>query len=191
MQEGMSYPQSGGTIDFDELFRLHHRSVSQFVAVRVSDPDRVQDITSEAFLECMRYCRSLDVVIQHPRALLFTIARRCVIRYYEERRRAQREIPIDEAPEVVAPGSVIEQADLSAAVAEARHAMDRLRVEYREVLILHGVVGMTIREIAEVTGKQSGTIRVLLFRARRALRKALGYGAESMNVNTHDHTSPP
>lgn len=172
----MSYPQPSGAIDFDALFRSHHREIAQFIAVRVADPERAQDIAAETFLACMQYCRTSDAVIRNPRALLFTIARRCIIRAYEERTKMLREVPMEDAPDVIAPGSLPDATDANAAVAETRRAMDRLRVEYREILILNGVVGMTISEIATVLGKQSGAVRVLLFRARRALRKELGSG---------------
>jgi RNA polymerase sigma-70 factor (ECF subfamily) len=44
---------------------------------------------------------------------------------------------------------------------------------YREVLVLHDVMGYTHREIAERLGIEEGTSKSQLFLARRALRRRL------------------
>ena len=49
--------------------------------------------------------------------------------------------------------------------------MERLPVEYREVLLLREVEDLAYKEIAEVTGVPIGTVMSRLARARLALRK--------------------
>jgi len=49
---------------------------------------------------------------------------------------------------------------------------------YRQVLVLHDVVGFTHREIAARLGIEEGTSKSQLFLARRALRRRLGAGNE-------------
>jgi len=45
---------------------------------------------------------------------------------------------------------------------------------YREVLVLHDVMGFTHREIAQRLGVEEGTSKSQLFLARRALRRRMG-----------------
>lgn len=70
-------------------------------------------------------------------------------------------------------------ADAPAPVSEPAHGLDLERAVlalsdgYRQVLVLHDVVGLTHREIADRLGIEEGTSKSQLFLARRALRRRL------------------
>ncbi len=57
-----------------------------------------------------------------------------------------------------------------------RHAVRRLPAQYRIVLVLRDMEGLTDEEVAEITGLRSGTVRVRLHRARLFVRKELMKG---------------
>jgi len=54
-----------------------------------------------------------------------------------------------------------------------RQAIQRLPPQYRIVLVLRDMEGLTDEEVAEITGLRSGTVRVRLHRARLFVRKEL------------------
>jgi RNA polymerase sigma-70 factor, ECF subfamily len=54
-----------------------------------------------------------------------------------------------------------------------REAIQRLPPQYRIVLVLRDMEGLTDEEVAEITGIRSGTVRVRLHRARLFVRKEL------------------
>ncbi|MBZ5573058.1 MAG: sigma-70 family RNA polymerase sigma factor [Acidobacteriia bacterium] len=54
-----------------------------------------------------------------------------------------------------------------------REAIQRLPPQYRIVLVLRDMEGLTDEEVAEITGLRSGTVRVRLHRARLFVRKEL------------------
>jgi RNA polymerase sigma-70 factor, ECF subfamily len=54
-----------------------------------------------------------------------------------------------------------------------REAIKRLPPQYRIVLVLRDMEGLTDEEVAEITGLRSGTVRVRLHRARLFVRKEL------------------
>jgi len=54
-----------------------------------------------------------------------------------------------------------------------RNALEQLSPNFREVLILRELDGMSYREIAEITGVSTGTVMSRLARARSCLREAL------------------
>jgi RNA polymerase sigma-70 factor, ECF subfamily len=54
-----------------------------------------------------------------------------------------------------------------------REAVKRLPSQYRIVLVLRDMEGLTDDEVAEITGLRSGTVRVRLHRARLFVRKEL------------------
>jgi RNA polymerase sigma factor (sigma-70 family) len=54
-----------------------------------------------------------------------------------------------------------------------RKAMEKLPPNYREVMILRELEGMSYREIAAITGLPAGTVMSSLSRARGRLRQIL------------------
>ena len=52
-----------------------------------------------------------------------------------------------------------------------REAIQRLPAQYRIVLVLRDMKGLTDEDVAEITGLRSGTVRVRLHRARLFVRK--------------------
>jgi RNA polymerase sigma-70 factor, ECF subfamily len=71
----------------------------------------------------------------------------------------------------------IESAEASALRHERIAAIDvalgELPVHQRRAIVLHDVAGFSSREIAQLCGIEHNTVRTRLFRARRAMRRAL------------------
>jgi len=65
-----------------------------------------------------------------------------------------------------------------------RDAIQRLPPEYRIVLVLRDMEGLTDEEVAEITGLRSGTVRVRLHRARLFVRKELMKGLKLRSGRT-------
>jgi RNA polymerase sigma-70 factor (ECF subfamily) len=62
---------------------------------------------------------------------------------------------------------------------QVRQAFDRLKPRQRQLLWLAYVEGSSHQEIAECTGLRAGSIRLLLFRARRKMAALIGTGSQS------------
>ncbi len=65
-----------------------------------------------------------------------------------------------------------------------RKALEKLPPNYREVLILRELEGMSYREIADITGMPAGTVMSSLSRARCRLRQVLT-GLKDVNATVH------
>ena len=59
------------------------------------------------------------------------------------------------------------------AAADLRQALDALPLEFREVIVLRELEGLSYKEISEVTDVPVGTVMSRLARARKRLQKAL------------------
>jgi len=68
------------------------------------------------------------------------------------------------------PEEVVLQNDSAALL---RMALEKLPPNFREVLILRELEGMSYREIADITGMPAGTVMSSLSRARGRLRQVL------------------
>ncbi len=70
-------------------------------------------------------------------------------------------------------------------------AVLKIPPQYRFVLVLHDMEGLSTAEVAQVTGLQEGTVRVRLHRARLMLRREMsGVGRHSMPIHRAPDEKP-
>jgi RNA polymerase sigma factor (sigma-70 family) len=137
-----------------------------------SDHD-AEDVVQEAYLRAFRFFggfRGGDA-----KAWLLTIVRHTSYSAWRRVGEAGTTVPLDEdTPEVEdgAPGPE----DLllqKASGQEVREALAALPVEFREVVVLRELEGLSYKEMAEVTQLPIGTVMSRLARARARLRRGL------------------
>ena len=107
------------------------------------------------------------------RALLYKIARNTIIDYYRETSNKitasldDEDNKIEVIDEKIDPQTRIDQeADLE----RIKSKLPLLKEEYREVIIMRFINDLTLEEIADISGKKIGNIRVLIHRALGALK---------------------
>lgn len=167
---------------YHEIVRRYERPVFSLVVRMVHDAALAEELAQEVFLKAFRSLGSYDPGRKFS-SWLFKIAHNATIdqlrrkqldtvslegsRDEEDSHGLEQTLP-DEAAR--SPRQEAERTDLAAAL-EA--AVERLRPEYREVVLLRFVEGEAYREIAEVTGLPLGTVKTYIFRARKELAEHL------------------
>ena len=142
------------------------------------DLHEAEDAVQEAFLRAIRHFggfRGLD-----GRAWLLSIVRNTCFTQLRRRRPGGEKVEFDEeihSPEEEDSGP---EADLTSAIAaeSVREGLNQLAAEYREVLVLREMEGLSYKEIAHVAGVPMGTVMSRLARGRKQLLLALGAGAK-------------
>ena len=156
----------------------HQARILRYVRSVVRDPGEAEDLTQETFLRAHRGRDSLcdrDAVVPW----LYGIATHvCLDRLRQRARQASRQSDLDPetlSPPDHAPSAVLlaEQEDMSACV---QAYVSELSDSYRAVLLLHDAQGLTAREIAELLGDSTGSVKIRIHRARKQLRAALDSG---------------
>jgi RNA polymerase sigma-70 factor (ECF subfamily) len=143
------------------------------------DAQRADDLLQEA------YYRFLRVGLQgtdeaHRRNYLYRIATNLVRDARRRLHAVEVELPADDAHDApVSGGDVGRQVS---ARADLSRAMAHLTARERDLLWLAYAEGSSHREIADSLGLKSGSIRMLLFRARRRLAWLLQRGASRANA---------
>jgi RNA polymerase sigma-70 factor (ECF subfamily) len=152
-------------VAFERLYEQHRRDVYRFVLRDLRNPDDAEDVTQTAFLNAYRALKHGDEP-EKPRAWLFAIAQNVTRRRFRSSASRPHEVELDpelvSAPEAVGPTA-----------AEINDALGRLRPNYRSVLILREIGGLSYAEVAEHLGLSVAAVETLIFRARRALRTEL------------------
>lgn len=132
-----------------------------------------QDVAQEASLRAFRFFGSFRG--ENPRAWLLSIVRNTFYTWLRKNRPQEKLVDIDdEILEIEDASANTETASLPFGDAEAvRGAIAELPVEFREIVILREMEGLSYKEIAEVAELPIGTVMSRLARARKLLQKNL------------------
>jgi RNA polymerase sigma factor (sigma-70 family) len=148
------------------LFDRHHLVVFRFLRRMTGSPSLAEDLTQEVFL---RVVRGLDAYEDRSREIswIFRIARNVLV----DRHRARtRTLPATALSDAV----IVPRAAPQVLTALLDEALAHLPEEDREAFLMREVGGLGYREIAEVSGATPDAARMRIYRARLALREALG-----------------
>ena len=178
--ERQAAAEAGASLPMDEeTFRAFYdrnaRQVWAYLAKITSDPQLADDLLQEAFYRFYR-ARTEYADESHRRNSLFRIATN-LAHDSGRRKRRGRDVELpgdDDDPKDLPVDSGT--AERAAQRTDIRRAMAQLKPAQREMLWLAYAHGSSHDEIAEVLGLTRGSVKALLFRARRKLAGLLRGG---------------
>ena len=174
--------QNGDEQAIEEALSLLQNTVFAFSMRVCGQREDAEDTMQEVLLKAVPHLPKFD----SPKALLVWMYKVAKNRCLMSRRRSKfapaQELSLDELMpdrkelEQLRTGSVIDPELLAMRGEQAerlRKAIQKLPAQYRIVLVLRDMEGLSDDEVAEITGIRSGTVRVRLHRARLFVRKEL------------------
>jgi len=157
---------------FAKLYDLYVRRIYRFVFFKVSSHEEAEDITSEVFLKAWHYINENEQKkIMSFSGLLYRLARNAVIDLYRKRSK-KVEVSLENV-EIVEEEKLTKELDTKIEIKKIMNSLEKLKHEYKEIVILRYVDGLETGEIAEITGKGRVAVRVTLHRALKRLKKDL------------------
>ncbi len=185
----MSDPSAGGSeqpVAFDELVALYEKKIFNVIYRILGDYEEAADLTQETFISAFKgfsrfrgdsqiYTWIYQIAINHCRNRLRqrSRARRIPVdsldqpkAWEDEEGGQQREI----ADLSYAPHVLLEEKELHERIMDA---VQSLAPDYRTVVVLRELQGLSYNEIAEVTGLSLDNVKTRLSRARGMLRRKL------------------
>lgn len=167
---------------FIAVYDAHVKDIHRFVYFKIGNSEEANDLTSMIFLKAWNHIQNNTLEdAKTLRALLYKIARNSIIDYYRETGNKlissldDEENKIDVIDEAKDPQERLDQeSDLEL----IKSKLPLLKEEYREVIVMKFINDLSLEEIAEISGKSKGNVRVLLHRALNALRELVEKGAE-------------
>ena len=144
-----------------------------------------QDVVQDAYLRALKYFGGFRgeggaAESGAARAWVLAIVRNTVHTWRRRHRADALATEFDEElhSEAVAGDHPAAALDRDTTRESVRQALDRLSPEFREVIVLRELEGLSYKEISDVTGVPVGTVMSRLARARGRLREALAVGEE-------------
>jgi RNA polymerase sigma-70 factor (ECF subfamily) len=153
------------------LYRTYAGELYGFALNRLGDRGLAEEVVQDVFMRVWRHAGEYDASRGSVRTWLYGIARNAIVDL--ERHRSRRPPLAAREPETetgAPPDEPIERALLRWQV---QAALERLTPEHREVVRLAHLGGLSVKEIADLTGLPAGTVKSRTYYALQNLRLAL------------------
>jgi RNA polymerase sigma-70 factor, ECF subfamily len=170
--------KNGDSEAFGQLHDRYADLIFRFLQARLNNRMDAEDLFGEVFL---RAWHSLPRYRQkgYPfSSYLFRIARNLVVDYYRKLSQHEEMVQHNDSLLQVVQNSPDEKIIRKQEYQELNKKLAAMREDYRDVLVLRFISGLSPDETAAVMGRSSGAIRVLQHRALKAFREQAGVSTE-------------
>lgn len=168
----LSQARAGNRDALRSIYDAYYVPVFQFIRMRTGDAATAEDLAADVFVYLVSALRQGKGPRQSLRGWLFQVARNALYDHYhgqagfaETTLEEWHPIPAEDEPEA--------EVFRSMRLERARLAIRRLTGDQQEVLILRFGQMLSLRETADIMGKQINAVKQLQLRALDALRRAL------------------
>jgi len=182
IEEAVELLHRGDDSSIERALALLQNTVFSFSMRVCGHREDAEDTMQEVLLKSVPQLPKFD----SPKALvvwLYKVAKnRCLMSRRKSKFAPAQELSLeelmpdrDELEQLTSDGRVNPEAFTirSEQASRLREAVQKLSPQYRIVLVLRDMEGLTDEEVAEITGVRAGTVRVRLHRARLFVRKEL------------------
>ena len=158
---------------FEETMLPHMDAAHNLAKWLLRNEEDAQDVVQEAYLRAFKSFGGFHG--SNGRAWLLTIVRNTSYTLLKKNRAVDLTTTFDEeihpsGHESVSPATLLERSEDADLV---REAMDKLPVDFREILVLRHLEGLSYKEIADIAQIPPGTVMSRLARARGKLKECL------------------
>ena len=160
---------------FLKAYDLYADDIYRFLYFKVGNEEEARDLVSATFLKVWNYIQDNNLKdYKTLKAFLYKVARNLAIDHFRTKKE-QVSLETENGPrEIPDPAEdLLRRAEIAADFALVLKKMNELKDEYREAIILRYINELSIGEVAEVMDKSRGNVRVLLYRALKALREMM------------------
>jgi RNA polymerase sigma-70 factor (ECF subfamily) len=165
--------QESDLAKFEAIALPHLDAAYTLARYLLRDPHDAEDAVQEAYLRAMKYFGSYRG--GDPKAWVMAIVRnQC--RTKSLSRQVAKSVEFDEEVHSDDSGSADALALESEAKETIREALDLLPLEFREVIVLREIQGLSYQEIADIVKAPIGTVMSRLSRGRARLEKTVKAG---------------
>ena len=158
---------------FEEIVLPHLDAAFNYARWLTRNDADAEDVVQDACVRAVRFFPSLRE--DDARGWLFAIVRNTWYSRLSRRAGAAEALPLVSMTDDPADSALDPEARLlqQLAVARVREALEQLPVDFREVLVLREIEGMSYKEIAAIVRVPIGTVMSRLARARDRLSAVL------------------
>ncbi len=169
---GNGYKINQDVLSVDEICSGTWKEVYRFIYYRVGNREEAEDITQETYAKALEFLQKENVKIDNYSNFFKTVAINIIRDQWRQKKRRGVRIDMEDIKnmEVLATEDFTES---SARREMVEAAMNSLNPEQRRVIELRIFKGYTSAETAKIIKKKEATVRVIQYRALKALAAVL------------------
>ena len=158
---------------FETSYTEFSQGIFRYIYFKVSSYELAEDITEDTFVKYWKIL-SKGEMVANQKALLYFIAKGFVIDHYRKKKNTKK-VSLENIDERLL--GVLDTMEYTISqkqeLEEVYAKIKKLKKDYQDILFLHYVEDITIKEIAFIQKKKENALRVLLHRALIALKEKL------------------
>lgn len=155
---------------FKRKYLSFHPKLYRIAHALVENKTNAEDILQDAYFKLWNKRDELPEM-ENPEAFCVTLVKNLCLDFLRSPRAKRRETEIEEVFTLATDSSPEKELETKEKEQQIRQLINRLPDNQRQVLRLRGINDCSIDEIEQITGLSAVNIRVLLSRARKAIRE--------------------
>lgn len=174
VQELVLRSQNADSGAFGELYDLYIDQIFRYISFRVSEEEN-EDLTELVFLKAWENIRDYKPGTALFSSWIFRIAHNIIVDYYRVTKvnREQNTALNENVPETRRDFAAENRIHRRIEREVVKEALDKLPEDYRAILILRYINDLEYEEIEHILGRGYAALRILQYRALKALKKEL------------------
>lgn len=162
--------------EFSQIYYREIDKIFRFFFLRVNSVEEAEDLTSLVFLKFYQSFQKKDEkTVVDKKSFLYKMARNLLIDFY--RKKDRNSLSLDklfkEGFDLPSPDEIENKIELDFQMEEIKKALKEINPLYADIIILHYIDDLSIKELALILNKKENNVRVLVHRALEALKDQL------------------
>lgn len=164
--------KNGKRSAFGILYDYYQPKIYRFIYLKVNKKEDAEDLTHQVFLSAWTKIKEYEERGFPFSSWLYKIARNEVIDFYRQRK---EQVSIDDIEPMLISSSndSANKIDLKIQIEKTKKAIQKLKQDYQDIIIMRFVDDLSVKEVAKVLQKSEGAVKIMQHRAIKALRKFL------------------
>ena len=163
----------GDQAAFLDLYDRYREPIFRFAYRLLGSVEVAEDVTHDCFLSLIRKPENFRAERASLKTYLYAAARNLAMKHFRNQGRETGLDEVSEEPKDSPKRGPLRRLLDEELAGQVRDAVFSLPPLQREALILFEYEGLSLNEVAQITGTDAGAIKARLYRAREGLRRIL------------------
>ena len=160
---------------FENIYNEHIDQLFRFTLFRVTDKEKAIDIVQDVFFKYFRYLedsldKDIEITFNH-KAFLFKTTRNTIIDHYRKKQTQSLDDLLESGYEYSSDEDITHSTAVDIDYKKVIQSIKTLDIESQELIYMRFIEGLSLGDMAEITGQKENTISVKVHRILDKLRQ--------------------
>lgn len=158
----------------EQIHNMYYVPIFRYISFRVNEHETAEDLTSEVFTRLLSALQDKTAPQKTIKGWLYRVASHVVKDFYRKKYR-RKQVALEESVPSLTDGPA-KEVESMLTNENLRQAITALTEDQQEIIALRFGYEMSIRDVAQTTGKSEGAVKMLQARAVATLSRTMQSG---------------